>query len=80
MVGRPEDPYHISDWQFEEMKRMSQHGDKGTSDVIDKFVLLRVGNVGSGKEKLLVVPDLWQALVDGECGVRAPDGLWIVGT
>jgi hypothetical protein len=79
-VGKPEDPYHISDWQFEEMKRMSQHGDEGTGDVIDKFILLRVGYVGSGSEKLLVVPDLWQALVDGECGVRAPGGLWIVYT
>jgi hypothetical protein len=77
--GRAEDPYHVSDWQFEEMKRMSQEASKAGKEVIDRFVVVRVAGVESANANLVVVPDLWQAFVDGECGVRARDGLWIIG-
>ena len=79
--GKAEDPYHMSDWQFEVMKRIAQNPVTSLADgteVVDKFLIFRVSDLSAGeKPGFAILGEPWNAYANGRCRLRAPGGMWI---
>ena len=83
--GKANEPFHISDWQFEEAKKMSSFPrstsidkDRGQWVAMSVFLVSRVSGVGGSSPTIEVITKLWSEYAEGKLVLRAPAGLVIV--